>query len=133
LIVHAYDAWGFKGLTNELVDILNIWARFIFGPVLEDRERTIADGVKPGEYGRRQAFEVHRALKEKGPVKVPREFVFMDRAAIGLGGVFLHLDARLNYHRLFTEAIERFSMVEVDKRQRSLLASAGLPPVTTGR
>ena len=80
-----------SGSTRELIDILNIWARFIYGPLLDDRVRTIADGVKPAEYGRREAFRVHQALKEKGPVTVPREFVFMDRAAIGLGGVFLHL------------------------------------------
>lgn len=127
LIVHAYEDWGFTGLSDELIDILNIWARFILGPVLEDRERTIADGVKPAEYGRREAFTVHRALKEKGPVLVPQEFVFMDRAAIGLGGVFLHLEARLNYHRLFNEAIERFSVAEVAQRQGVALAAAGLP------
>ncbi len=78
-IVHAYEVWGFKRLSRELIDILNIWARFIYGPLLEDRVRTIADGVKPSDYGRRQAFQVHKALKEKGPVVVPREFVFMDR------------------------------------------------------
>ena len=72
---------------------MNIWARFIYGPLLDDREREIADGTTPGQYGRKEAFTVHKALKEKGPVRVPREFVFMDRAAIGLGGVFLHLGA----------------------------------------
>ena len=82
-IVHAYEVWGFKNLTKELIEILNIWARFIYGPILEDRTRTVADGVKPGEYGRRQAFEVHQALKQRGPVTVPQEFVFMDRAAVG--------------------------------------------------
>jgi hypothetical protein len=112
------------------VDTLNIWARFIYGPLLDDRERTIADGVKPSEYGRREAFLVHRALKEKGPVKVPREFVFMDRAAIGLGGVFLHLDARLNFCRLFNEAIEKFSLDQVAERQRAALEAAGLEPVS---
>ncbi len=84
-IVHAYETWGFRRLSAELIDILNIWARFIYGPLLDDRLRTVADGVEPAEYGRRQAFQVHRALKEKGPVVVPREFVFMDRAAVGLG------------------------------------------------
>ena len=69
---------------------------------------------------------VHRALKEKGPVRVPREFVFMDRAAIGLGGVFLHLGAKLNYYRLFNEAIEKFSIDRVAARQRSALDAAGL-------
>jgi predicted unusual protein kinase regulating ubiquinone biosynthesis (AarF/ABC1/UbiB family) len=93
LVVHAYETWGFRHLSREVIDILNIWAHFIYAPLLDDRVRTIADGVKPSEYGRREAFKVHRALREKGPVKVPREFVFMDRAAIGLGGVFLHLAA----------------------------------------
>ncbi len=98
-----------RGCRARLIDILNIWAQFIYGPLLDDRVRTIADGVKPSEYGRREAFRVHQALQGAGPVTVPREFVFMDRAAIGLGGVFLHLDARLNFYRLFNEAIEKFS------------------------
>ena len=59
-VVHAYETWGFSKLSRELIDMLNIWARFIYGPLMDDRVRTIADGVKPGEYGRRQAFEVHR-------------------------------------------------------------------------
>jgi predicted unusual protein kinase regulating ubiquinone biosynthesis (AarF/ABC1/UbiB family) len=126
-IVHAYEVWGFKRLSRELIDILNIWARFIYGPLLEDRVRTIADGVKPSEYGRRQAFQVHKALKEKGPVTVPREFVFMDRAAVGLGGVFLHLKAELNYHRLFESEIERFSLNDLATRQSAALADAQLP------
>jgi predicted unusual protein kinase regulating ubiquinone biosynthesis (AarF/ABC1/UbiB family) len=125
LVVHAYETWGFRGLSRELIDILNIWAGFIYGPLLDDRERTIADGVKPAEYGRREAFSVHRALKEKGPVRVPREFVFMDRAAIGLGGVFLHLAAKLNYYRLFNEAIEQFSVAKVGARQKAALAKVG--------
>jgi predicted unusual protein kinase regulating ubiquinone biosynthesis (AarF/ABC1/UbiB family) len=126
LVVHAYETWGFRRLSRELIDGLNIWARFIYGPLLEDRVRTLADGVKPSEYGRRQAFQVHRALKEKGPVQVPREFVFMDRAAIGLGGVFLHLGAELNFYRLFNEAIEDFSIARVTERQNAALAAAGL-------
>jgi predicted unusual protein kinase regulating ubiquinone biosynthesis (AarF/ABC1/UbiB family) len=126
LVVHAYETWGFRRLSRELIDGLNIWARFIYGPLLQDRVRTIADGVKPADYGRRQAFEVHRALKEKGPVRVPQEFVFMDRAAIGLGAVFLHLQAELNYYRLFNETIERFSVAQVAKRQGKVLASVGL-------
>jgi predicted unusual protein kinase regulating ubiquinone biosynthesis (AarF/ABC1/UbiB family) len=128
LVVHAYETWGFRKLSRELIDILNIWARFIYGPLMEDRVRTIADGVKPGEYGRRQAFEVQRALRQKGPVTVPREFVLMDRAAIGLGGVFLHLRAELNFHRLFEQAMEDFSVKRVAERQTAALKRADLPP-----
>jgi predicted unusual protein kinase regulating ubiquinone biosynthesis (AarF/ABC1/UbiB family) len=127
-IVHAYETWGFKRLNRDLIDTLNIWARFIYGPLLDDRVRTIADGVKPGEYGRKEAFQVQRSLREKGPVTVPREFVFMDRAAVGLGAVFLHLDARLNFYRLFNEAIEDFTVPRVAARQAKALAKAGLRP-----
>jgi predicted unusual protein kinase regulating ubiquinone biosynthesis (AarF/ABC1/UbiB family) len=126
LVVHAYETWGFRKLSRELIDTLNIWARFIYGPLLDDRVRTIADGVAPSEYGRREAFRVHQALKQKGPVTVPREFVFMDRAAIGLGAVFLHLHAELNFYRLFNEAIEHFTMDRVGKRQAAALERAGL-------
>jgi len=126
LVVQAYETWGFRKLSRELIDVLNIWARFIYGPLLDDRVRTIADGIKPSEYGRRQAFEVHRALRERGPVMVPREFVFMDRAAIGLGAVFLHLRAELNFHRLFNEAIEQFAVARVAKRQAAALSAVGL-------
>ena len=52
--MHAYETWGFRGLSNELIDVLNIWARFIYGPLLDDREREIAEGTTPGEYGRRK-------------------------------------------------------------------------------
>jgi hypothetical protein len=52
-------------------------------------------------------------------VRVPREFVFMDRAAIGLGGVFLHLDARLNFYRCSTRR---------SRGSRSPRSAGGKPP-----
>jgi len=127
LIVHAYERWGFKGLNAELIEALTIWARFIYGPLLDDRERTIAEGTAPGDYGRKEAFTVNKILKEKGPVTVPREFVFMDRAAIGLGGVFLHLNAKLNWCELFNATIEDFDLDAVAKRQAETFAVAGVP------
>ena len=128
LVVSAYETWGFKRMSRELIDTLNIWARFIYGPLLDDRVRTIADGVKPADYGRKEAFRVHQALKRLGPVTVPQEFVFMDRAAIGLGAVFLHLAAELNFYRLFNEAIEDFSTERVAARQAAALTAVGLTP-----
>ena len=127
LVVHAYETWGFAGLSNELIDILNIWANFIYGPMLDDRVRNIAGGMKPGTYGRQEAFKVHQGLREKGPVKVPREFVFMDRAAIGLGAVFLHLNAELNFFQLFNEAIAGADLADVTRRQTEAFAAAGVP------
>ena len=43
LAVHAYEFWGFKGLNREVIDVLNRWARFVYGPLMEDRERRIQD------------------------------------------------------------------------------------------
>ena len=125
-IVHAYELWGFKDLCRDLIETLNIWARFIYAPLLEDRVRTVADGVAPSQYGRREAFQLHQALRQQGPVTVPREFVFMDRAAIGLGSVFLHLDAKLNFHRLYEALIEDFSAETLAGRQAAALRQAGL-------
>jgi predicted unusual protein kinase regulating ubiquinone biosynthesis (AarF/ABC1/UbiB family) len=127
LIVHAYETWGFKGLSSELIDVLNIWARFIYGPILDDRVRRIAEDVAPSQYGRKEAFTVHKGLKEKGPVKVPREFVFMDRAAIGLGAVFLHLDAEMNFYTLFNQTIEDFRQASVEARQAEAFRATGVP------
>lgn len=122
----AYAAWGFPNLTDDLLDVLGLWARFIYGPLLDDRVRTVADGVSPAMYGRREAFQVKQALEEKGPVTIPREFVFMDRAAIGLGSAFLHLDARQNWRRLFEASLEGFSEEALAERQAKALAEAGL-------
>ncbi|MHA7898769.1 MAG: ABC1 kinase family protein [Henriciella sp.] len=122
----AYEKWGFKGLNKDLVEVLNIWARFIYGPLLDDRVRSVADGIKPGEYGRKEAFAVRKLLKEKGPVTIPREFVFMDRAAIGLGAAYLRLGAELNFHRLFEQSLEGFSETALGVAQAEALNAVGL-------
>lgn len=126
LAVHAYESWGFKDLSKELVETLNIWASLIYGPLMEDRPRLIAEAVNPGEYGREQAQAVHKKLKDLGPVTPPREFVFMDRAAVGLGGVFLHLQAELNWHRLFQDIIDGYDTDVLAKHQGAVMSAAGL-------
>jgi len=122
----AYRIWGFKGLKRELIETLNIWARFIYGPLLDDRVRTVADGVNPGAYGRREAFQVKQALEKEGPVTVPREFVFMERAAIGLGSAFLRLGAEMNWRRAFEDTLEGFTEAALADRQAAALAAVGL-------
>ncbi len=126
--VHAYETWGFRGLTKDLVEALNIWAGFIYAPLLDDRVRSVADGVAPATLWPQGNFRCPPGLEKRGPVLVPREFVFMDRAAIGLGGAFLHLDARLNFFQLFHETMGKFSAAAVSERQTGALAKVGLPP-----
>jgi predicted unusual protein kinase regulating ubiquinone biosynthesis (AarF/ABC1/UbiB family) len=124
--VDAFERWGFAGLSHDIIDTLLIWAKFLYGPLLDDRVRPIDASGRPGDYGRETAQKVHRQLKEQGRVTIPREFVFMDRATIGLGAVFLHLRAELNWCRMFNELIDGFNEAELAGKQAAALARAGL-------
>jgi hypothetical protein len=105
--------------------VLNRWANFLYAPLLDDRKRRIQE--TEGAYGRDVAEEVHREIRRLGGVTPPREFVFMDRAAIGLGSVFMHLKAEINWHRLFHELIDDFSAADLAERQKKALLAAGVP------
>jgi len=126
LAVHAYHTWGFGKLTDEAIDVLNIWASFVYAPLLENRPRMIQE-TNSGVYGRDVAEKVHSELRRIGGVTPPREFVLMDRAAIGLGSVFLHLKAKMNWHQLFHDLIADFDVDALAKRQRDALQATGLP------
>jgi predicted unusual protein kinase regulating ubiquinone biosynthesis (AarF/ABC1/UbiB family) len=123
--VAAYEDWGFSGLTRDTIAVLNRWAAFLYGPLLDDRPRRLTEGVAEG-YGREMAQNVFGELRKMGGVRPPREFVFMDRAAIGLGSVFIHLRASINWHRLFESLIEGFDVDVLTARQQEALAQAGL-------
>ena len=127
LAVHAYETWGFTGLSQEVIETLNLWANFVYGPLLEDRSRRIREDQESGVYGRDVAEKVHRSLRELGGVRPPQEFVFMDRAAIGLGGVFMHLKAEVNWYRHFHELIEGFDAAKMRRKQSRLLKKFDLP------
>jgi predicted unusual protein kinase regulating ubiquinone biosynthesis (AarF/ABC1/UbiB family) len=127
LAANAYAAWGFADLTPARVEILNLWSRFIFTPLLDDRVRVVDDGVPAAQYGMKQAQEVFGKLKALGGVKPPREFVFMDRAAIGLGGALIRLGAHLNFHKLFEEEIADFDVTALAARQRKAFKATGVP------
>jgi predicted unusual protein kinase regulating ubiquinone biosynthesis (AarF/ABC1/UbiB family) len=123
---HAYEQWGFTGLTREKMELLNQWARFIYEPLLQDRVRLIQEHGGP-DYGRSVAEGVYDGLKRTGGVKPPREFVLMDRSAIGLGSVFLRLQARLNWSEMFRELIADFDSDALAARQVGALQQAGVP------
>jgi len=125
--VAAYESWGFARLDRAVIEVLNLWARFVYAPLLDDRPRRIQD-AETGQYGRAVAEKVHEELRRLGGVKPPREFVFMDRAAIGLGSVFMRLKAEINWHRMFRALIEGFDVDALARRQAKALKAADLPP-----
>jgi predicted unusual protein kinase regulating ubiquinone biosynthesis (AarF/ABC1/UbiB family) len=126
LAVQAYETWGFTELRKEVIETLNLWAAFVYAPLMEDRPRLIEE-TNSGAYGRSVAENVHQRLREIGGVTPPREFVLMDRAAIGLGSVFMHLRAEVNWHQLFMALIEGFDVAALARRQAEALAAQDLP------
>jgi predicted unusual protein kinase regulating ubiquinone biosynthesis (AarF/ABC1/UbiB family) len=126
---YAYETWGFTNLSKEKMDVLNLWARFLYEPLVEDRVRRIQETDDP-MFGREVAERVHAGLKRTGGVKPPREFVLMDRSAIGLGSVFVRLKAELNWSRLFRALIADFDETALAARQAGALERAGVPPAS---
>lgn len=102
-IKEAYVLWGFQDSPSETIEVLNWWARYLYGPLLDDKQRCVdANGLQ----GKEIAKAVYKRLKELGGLCPPREFVLMDRVAVGLGSAFIRLRAHLNWHRLFEEMLE---------------------------
>ena len=126
LAVDAYRRWGFRNLSRDMIAVLNRWAAYVYGPLLDNRTRMIQEKGS-GVYGRDLADSVHSDIRRLGGIAPLRAFVFMDRAAIGLGSVFLHLKARINWHRLFHELIDDFDERVLARRQKAALAKAGVP------
>ncbi|WP_438995811.1 ABC1 kinase family protein [Candidatus Puniceispirillum sp.] len=124
--VDAYERWGFTGLDNEAISVLNMWAEFIYAPLLENKVRPIQE-MRNGKAGRELAGKVHQELKRIGGIKPPREFVLMDRAAVGLGSVFMHLGAEVNWHNLFHDLIDDFDVNKLAQRQNEAAKFADIP------
>jgi predicted unusual protein kinase regulating ubiquinone biosynthesis (AarF/ABC1/UbiB family) len=116
----AYKAWGFKDIDDKLMNVLNKWALFLYDPILKNEVRRIQDSDS-GIYGAKIAGEVHKELRKYGGVKPPREFVFMDRAAVGLGSIFIHLKAEINWYKLFHELIKDFSLKNLEINQKNAI------------
>ncbi len=124
--VHAYETWGFVGVDRAVIDVLNIWAEFVYAPLMEDKVQKIQES-ESGMYGANIAHKVHMELRRLGGVTPPREFVLMDRAAIGLGSVFMHLRAEVNWHRMFHDLIGNFDRDALAAKQAAALLAAQVP------
>jgi len=125
LAVHAFEQWGFNDMTKEKLKILSKWANFLYAPLMENKVQKIQENDS-GVYGAQIASEVYKELKKIGGVKPPKEFVFMDRAAVGLGSVFMHLRAEVNWYRVFHELIDNFNQKNLTERQQNTLKLVNL-------
>lgn len=118
--VYAYESWGFKNLTKEMIEVLNLWARLLYEPLLDDRVRPLQLEFS-GLPGRATAFKVHEELKRLGGLEPPREFVFLDRASVGIGSLFLHLKAELNWHQELEQILASYNAQKLADEQQRLI------------
>ena len=65
LAVSAYETWGFKDLSREMIEVLNRWARYVYAPLMDDRKRRIQEHGSSA-YGRDVAEDVHRDIRRAG-------------------------------------------------------------------
>ena len=125
LAEEAYFKWGFGNLNKEMIEILSLWAEFLYAPLLNDSSEPISQ-LRDGSEGRKVAAKVHQELRKVGGVEPPREFVLMDRAAVGLGSVFMRLKAEVNWHRIFEDMIENFDIKKLTNKQINISKEAGI-------
>lgn len=120
--VHAYEIWGFENLNKEIIEIISEWAKMLYEPLLDDRIRPIQSDLR-GQMGWETATKVHDQLSKAGGIRPPREFVFMDRAAVGIGSVMMRLQVEQNWHQLTEQMIEGFEAEKLNQRKVSLYQS----------
>ncbi len=122
----AYADWGFAEATPELVEKMRPWSSMVFQPFLEDRERTIAEGAPSFMVDMGQVWTMKLRMREGSTVRPPREFVFVARAIVGIGAALVHLNAKLNWHRMFEGLIAGFDADALAARQAARLRDVGL-------
>ena len=105
LLVHAFETWGFDVSHQEVIDAMSEWAKLLYAPLLTDKKQPIQENLD-GSVGWETATKVHETLAKFGGVSPPREFVFMDRAAVGIGSVIMRLKSEANWHRIFESLLE---------------------------
>ncbi len=119
-IDEAFRLWGFTDLTRETREALTTWARFVYAPLLRGGTYALGETNAVAD-GRRVAGAVYSSLRAKGAtVRIPPEFVMIDRASVGLGALFLRLQAEVDWRQLFESLVEDFDVNTLTKRQNAL-------------
>jgi predicted unusual protein kinase regulating ubiquinone biosynthesis (AarF/ABC1/UbiB family) len=119
----AYAEWGFSPLSQEIVQALNLWARFLLAPFLMDKECTL-DQISSPQEAKNRLHHVYTALALHGGTQAPGEFLMFDRVAVILGSLLVRLNAKANWCTLMQSLVASFSLDQCTKNQNHLLAMA---------
>jgi predicted unusual protein kinase regulating ubiquinone biosynthesis (AarF/ABC1/UbiB family) len=124
LAAKAYADWGFAKVTPDLVEKMNVWSRLVFAPLVDDRVRRLTGNDDAVSGGVDHIWALKQRLREGETVRPPRAFVFVARAIVGIGAALVQLKAELNWHRMFEQIIDGFSVDELARRQADALRRA---------
>lgn len=119
-LVSVYELWGFGHLSYDLIEVLNLWARFLFKPFFKD-ETVAFQEVACVHEGKKIVLAIHKRLCTQGQISPPGSFLLMDRVAVVLGGLLLQLNACGNWHRLLLGLFDTFNFSSCQDRQRQIL------------
>ena len=102
IAVHAYQSWGFGDLSAGNDRGAGPLGALCLRPdarrsrrLIQEKANGAPNGAANGADGAAVVKSVRRDIRRLSGVRPPREFVFMDRAAVGLGSVFMHLKAEM--------------------------------------
>lgn len=119
-IAHVYEVWGFGTLNKQLVEILTLWASFLFKPFLKNQKAFFQD-VACVEEGKKIALSIHKSLSKVGQINPPGCFLLMDRVAVVLGGLLLQLNPQAHWQNLLLTLFDSFSLDKCQNRQKKIL------------
>jgi predicted unusual protein kinase regulating ubiquinone biosynthesis (AarF/ABC1/UbiB family) len=103
-IIQGYERIGFTNLNTALITVLNEWAQLLYGPILDHSIRPMQKNHS-GENAVYLAKKIHQKLHALGGVNPPKAFVMLDRAAVGIGAICMHLEISTNWFLLFGQCL----------------------------
>lgn len=99
-----YDYFGFQPLSALQKTCVDQWARFLYGLFLQEGVHTLPQSM-PRE-GLKLLKQIHQMLRTEAPLRIPCEFLVLDRACIALGGTLIHLQGGIDWGACFQEIMD---------------------------
>ena len=94
-----YTFFGFDPLSEVQKICIDEWAKFLYEPFLIEGPRILPESM--AQRGLNILTHLHRTLQCHGPVRIPLEFLLLDRTCIALGSTLIQLKGKLCWKTCF--------------------------------
>ncbi|ETZ04585.1 AarF/UbiB family protein [Holospora undulata] len=99
-----YTYFEFDPLSSVQKSCIDRWAKFLYGPFLIEGERVLPESM--AQEGIDLLKELHQILRKHKPLRIPHEFLLLDRACVALGSALIRLKGKLCWKTTFQKVIE---------------------------